>query len=253
MIGDLTSNHSGDRHEWFLSALGNPAAPAEEFYYFTDEANTEYVSWLGYATLPKFNWASEKLRDRFIDGPDSVVAKWLKPPFNADGWRIDVANMTGRLGDVDLNAEVRQLLRKTMIDINPETVLLGESTNDASSDLQGDGWHGAMTYPSFTRPLWGWLSEPTSQPYIECRGRRGDRALVLRAADRRNPALHRGGVRRRRHALHVRHPVAGATGQHAAARHARHRTLRDPCRAGNDPAGGRPVDDAPRPAGRVRR
>jgi len=170
VIGDLTSNHSGDRHEWFLSALGNPAAPAEEFYYFTDEANTEYVSWLGYATLPKFNWASEKLRDRFIDGPDSVVAKWLKPPFNADGWRIDVANMTGRLGDVDLNAEVRQLLRKTMIDINPETVLLGESTNDASSDLQGDGWHGAMTYPSFTRPLWGWLSEPTHQRYVNAEG-----------------------------------------------------------------------------------
>ncbi len=170
VIGDLTSNHSGDRHEWFLSALGNPAAPAEEFYYFTDEANTEYVSWLGYPTLPKFNWASEKLRDRFIDGPDSVVAKWLKPPFSADGWRIDVANMTGRLGEIDLNAEVRQLLRKTMIDINPETVLLGESTNDASSDLQGDGWHGAMTYPSFTRPLWGWLSEPTHELYVDAEG-----------------------------------------------------------------------------------
>ena len=166
VIGDLTSNHSGDRHEWFLSALGNPAAPAEEFYYFTDEANTEYVSWLGYPTLPKFNWASQKLRERFIDGPDSVVAKWLKPPFNADGWRIDVANMTGRLGEVDLNAEVRQLLRKTMIDINPETVLLGESTNDATSDLQGDGWHGAMTYPSFTRPLWAWLSEPVPTQYL---------------------------------------------------------------------------------------
>lgn len=172
VIGDLTSNHSGDRHEWFLSALGNPAAPAEEFYYFTDEANTQYVSWLGYPTLPKFNWASDKLRDRFIDGPDSVVAKWLRPPFNADGWRIDVANMTGRLGDVDLNAEVRQLLRKTMIDINPETILLGESTNDATSDLQGDGWHGAMTYPSFTRPVWGWLSEPTRQPYLDAEGRR---------------------------------------------------------------------------------
>ncbi|WP_314505417.1 glycoside hydrolase family 13 protein [uncultured Microbacterium sp.] len=171
VIGDLTSNHSGDRHEWFLSALGTPAAPAEEFYYFTDEGNTQYVSWLGYPTLPKFNWASEKLRERFIDGPDSVVAKWLKPPFNADGWRIDVANMTGRLGEVDLNAEVRQLLRRTMIDINPETVLLGESTNDATSDLQGDGWHGAMTYPSFTRPVWGWLSEPTRQRYIDAEGR----------------------------------------------------------------------------------
>jgi alpha-glucosidase len=166
VIGDLTSNHSGDRHEWFQAALGNPGAPEEEFYYFTDEGNTEYVSWLGHPTLPKFDWASSELRRRFIDGPDSVVAKWLKPPFDADGWRIDVANMTGRLGEVDLNAEVRQLLRRTMIDINPDTILLGESTNDAASDLQGDGWHGAMTYPSFTRPLWGWLSEPTGAPYL---------------------------------------------------------------------------------------
>lgn len=170
VIGDLTSNHSGDRHEWFQAALGNPGAPEEEFYYFTDDANTEYVSWLGTPTLPKFNWASDELRRRFIDGPDSVVAKWLKPPYNADGWRIDVANMTGRLGEVDLNAEVRQLLRRTMRDINPDTILLGESTNDAASDLQGDGWHGAMTYPSFTRPLWGWLSEPTGTPHLTAEG-----------------------------------------------------------------------------------
>lgn len=166
VIGDLTSNHSGDRHEWFQAALGQPGAATEEFYYFTDDANAQYVSWLGYPSLPKFNWASEALRAAFIDGEDSVVARWLKPPFGADGWRIDVANMTGRLGDVDLNAEVRQLLRATMISIDPDTILLGESTNDAASDLQGDGWHGAMTYPGFTRPVWGWLSEPTGAPYL---------------------------------------------------------------------------------------
>lgn len=170
VIGDLTSNHSGDRHEWFQAAYGHPGAPEEEFYYFTDDANTEYVSWLGHASLPKFNWASHELRRRFIEGPDSVVAKWLKPPFSTDGWRIDVANMTGRWGEVDLNAEVRQLLRRTMIEINPDTILLGESTNDAASDLQGDGWHGAMTYPSFTRPLWGWLSDPQGTPYLTAEG-----------------------------------------------------------------------------------
>jgi glycosidase len=38
----------------------------------------------------------------------------LKPPYNLDGWRIDVANMTGRYLDQDLNAEVRQIIRKTM-------------------------------------------------------------------------------------------------------------------------------------------
>ncbi|GAA2009867.1 glycoside hydrolase family 13 protein [Microbacterium ulmi] len=166
VIGDLTSNHSGDTHEWFLAAYGHPGAPEEEFYYFTDDGNTEYESWLGYESLPKFNWASHELRRRFIEGAGSVVAKWLEPPYSTDGWRIDVANMTGRLGAVDLNADVRRLLRRTMLEINPDTILLGESTNDAVSDLQGDGWHGAMTYPSFTRPVWGWLSEPEGTPYL---------------------------------------------------------------------------------------
>ncbi|WP_144792582.1 glycoside hydrolase family 13 protein [Microbacterium paludicola] len=170
VIGDLTSNHSGDRHEWFRSARGNPGAQTESYYYFTDDANTAYESWLGTPTLPKFDWSSEALRERFISGEDSIVAKWLKPPYNADGWRIDVANMTGRLGDVDLNAEVRGLLRETMLRINPDAVLLGESTNDAISDLQGDGWHGAMTYPSFTRPVWGWLSGDDVEPWTTAEG-----------------------------------------------------------------------------------
>ena len=39
--------------------------------------------------------------------PTRSSARWLKPPFSLDGWRIDVANMTGRLGDEDLNDEVR--------------------------------------------------------------------------------------------------------------------------------------------------
>lgn len=170
IIGDLTSNHSGDTHEWFLAAHGHPGAPEEEFYYFTDAENESYISWLGYESLPKFDWSSIELRHRFIAAEDSVVAKWLKPPYSTDGWRIDVANMTGRLGAIDLNPEVRQLLRQTMFDLDPQAILLGESTNDAASDLQGDGWHGAMTYPSFTRPLWGWLSEAKGVPYVDADG-----------------------------------------------------------------------------------
>lgn len=170
VIGDLTSNHSGDRHEWFRAAYGHPGAPEQEYYYFTDAENTAYESWLGHSSLPKFDWSSPELRERFVTGEDSIVAKWLKPPFGIDGWRIDVANMTGRLGAVDLNAEVRGLFAETVRRVNPDAILLGESTNDAASDLQGDGWHGAMTYPSFTRPLWGWLSAPSGIPYAEWDG-----------------------------------------------------------------------------------
>jgi alpha-glucosidase len=163
VIGDLTTNHCGDAHEWFQAAHGHPDAPESEFFYWLNDEHTEYVSWLGVPSLPKFNWNSAELRRRFIDGPDSVVARWLKPPYALDGWRIDVANMTGRYRDQDLNPQVRRTIRRTMVEINPDTILLGESTNDAASDFQGDAWHGAMTYANFTRPLWGWLSEPGSE------------------------------------------------------------------------------------------
>lgn len=165
VIGDLTSNHSGDAHEWFRAAHRSPEAPESDFYYFLDDANETYASWLGHASLPKFDWSSRELRRRFIEGPDSVVARYLQEPFGLDGWRIDVANMTGRLGAADHNAEVRRTIRQTMVDVDPDTLLLGESTNDATDDFQGDAWHGAMTYAAFTRPVWGWLSVPGSAAF----------------------------------------------------------------------------------------
>ncbi|WP_238385291.1 glycoside hydrolase family 13 protein [Nesterenkonia muleiensis] len=171
VIGDLTTNHSGDQHIWFQRALKDPTSPERRFYYFADgHSGSDYESWLGTETLPKFDWTSPELRRAFIEGPDSVVAKWLKPPYNLDGWRIDVANMTGRLREVDLNAEVRQILRRTMEQVKPDSILLAESTNDATGDLTGDSWHGAMTYPSFTRPLWSWLAEPDGAPYPTAEG-----------------------------------------------------------------------------------
>ncbi|THG32068.1 glycoside hydrolase family 13 protein [Naasia lichenicola] len=162
VMGDLTTNHSGDAHEWFTRSHLQPGTPESEFYYWLDPEQRTYVSWLGHSSLPKFNWNSSELRDRFIEGPDSVVGKWLRPPFSLDGWRIDVANMTGRYFDEDHNVDVRRTIRTTMREIEPETLLLGEYTADASPDFQGDAWHGAMTYPGFTRPVLEWLSVPGS-------------------------------------------------------------------------------------------
>lgn len=174
VIGDLTTNHSGVAHEWFRNAYGRPDAAEADFYYFHDAAHTSYETWLDAATLPKFDWNSAELRRRFIEGPDSVVARWLAQPYGIDGWRIDVANMTGRLGAEDLNAVVRQTVRRTMIEVSPDTLLLAESTNDAASDLQGDAWHGGMTYPAFTRGVWSWLAEPRRIPHRGFDGRVSD-------------------------------------------------------------------------------
>ena len=157
VLGDLTANHSGAEHEWFKAALNNPTA-AESDFYFLSEGNTQYESWWGVKSLPKLNWNSKELRRRFIEGTDSVVAKWLKAPYKLDGWRIDVANMTGRIEEQDLYKEVAQTIKKTMQEQNPETLLIGEYTKDAAPHVQGDGYHGAMTYSNFTKPLWLWFA-----------------------------------------------------------------------------------------------
>ncbi|GAA3699975.1 maltodextrin glucosidase [Zhihengliuella alba] len=158
VLGDLTTNHSGAAHEWFQTALADPRSQEAGFYYFSDDHST-YEAWLGVDSLPKFNWRSEALRRRFVLDDDSMVARWLQPPYDLDGWRIDVGNMTGRLGREDLNHEVAGLIRDRIAEVKPDALLLAESTSDAAPDFQGDTWQGAMTYTNFTRPLWHWLAD----------------------------------------------------------------------------------------------
>lgn len=164
VIGDLTTNHTGDAHEWFRRAYGDPSAAESDFYYWTDAAHTDYLAWYGVPSLPKLDWNSRELRRRFIEGPQSIVAKWLLPPYGLDGWRIDVANMTGRQGEDDLNALVQRTVRRTMDEVAPGSVLFAESTNDSSRDFDGSGWHAPMSYSAFTRPLWHWLRRPETAP-----------------------------------------------------------------------------------------
>ncbi|MBB6627215.1 glycoside hydrolase family 13 protein [Nocardioides sp. KIGAM211] len=154
LVGDLTTNHTGDRHDWFRTAAADPASVERAFYRF--EPDGSYASWLGIASLPKLDHASAELARRLYDGPDSVVARWLRR--GLDGWRVDVANMTGRLGAEDRAHAVAATTRRTMAAESPDAWLLAEHGHDATGDLRGAGWHGTMDYAGFTRPLWCWLN-----------------------------------------------------------------------------------------------
>ncbi|MBO1750676.1 glycoside hydrolase family 13 protein [Actinotalea sp. BY-33] len=161
IMGDLTTNHTGDAHEWFRRAQQDPSSPEARFY-LAQEAPPGYVSWLGHASLPKLDHRDPELARRLVDGPGSVIARWLAPPFALDGWRIDVANMTGRHRDVDVTHQVARTIRATMQAANPEALLVSEHFHDASADLLGDGWHANMNYDGFSRPVWSWLADPRS-------------------------------------------------------------------------------------------
>lgn len=161
LVGDLTTNHTGAGHAWFERARADRSSEEAGFYYWTDE-EPGHVGWLGHASLPKLDYGAPGLARRLVDGPDSVVARWLRPPFSLDGWRIDVANMTGRYGADDYTHEVARLARATMRAENPDAVLVSEHFHDAGGDMGVGGWHANMNYSAFSRPLWTWLGDPAS-------------------------------------------------------------------------------------------
>lgn len=163
LMGDLTTNHCGDTHEWFQAAIADPNSPEATFFFFKDHPYS-YDAWWGMKEMPIFDHRSAELRRRLYDGPDSVVAQWLGP-HALDAWRIDVANMTGIHGAINLSHEVAVTIRRTMAQITPESFLQAESNHDTSRDLLGDGYQGTMNYAAFTRPLWQWLLPPQKRPY----------------------------------------------------------------------------------------
>lgn len=160
VLADFTANHTGDGHEWFRAAQADPDSPEASFYYFTDHPDG-YVGWLNVATLPKLDYSGPLVWDRMVRGRESVVGRWLAPPYSIDGWRIDVAHMTARYRDFDANQEVARAIRATMADLVADGgYLLAEHSHDFRDDLPGDGWHGTMNYSGFTKPLWTWLTGP---------------------------------------------------------------------------------------------
>ena len=157
VLGDLTTNHVGGGHEWFVAARDHPGALEREFFFFDDRLETGYESWLGVPSLPKLDYRSSELRARVYEDESSVVRRWLEPPFALDGWRVDVANMTGRRNDVDLASEVARGVRAAAVSARPDALVVAEHAHDSRADLRAGGWHGTMNYPGFTRPVWTWL------------------------------------------------------------------------------------------------
>ncbi|SCG75510.1 alpha-glucosidase [Micromonospora echinaurantiaca] len=156
LLGDITSNHTGDAHEWFTAASSDVRAAERELYYF-DQVTGDYESWNGVKSLPKLNWGSAELRRRFATADDALLRRWLRPPYGLDGWRVDVANMTGRRGADAYTHEVAALLRRVVAQTRADGLLMAEHGHDHTGDLDRDGWHGTMNYVGFTDPVWSWL------------------------------------------------------------------------------------------------
>jgi alpha-glucosidase len=156
-ILDIVPNHCGYWHPWFQAAREDRAAPEAEFFTFTNHPDA-YVSWLKVWTLPKLNYHSAELRHRMFESANSLFRRWLLPPFAADGWRIDVANMLGRQGKTQINAQLSRMIRGAVKETRSDAYFMAENFFDASPQLQGDQYDGAMNYAGFLFPLVYWLT-----------------------------------------------------------------------------------------------
>ncbi|MCP4419231.1 MAG: maltodextrin glucosidase [Chloroflexi bacterium] len=153
---DIVPNHCGYWHPWFQTAQADANAPEADFFTFNTHPN-DYHSWLGVWTLPKLDYRSQELRRLIYQNHDAVFRRWLRPPFAADGWRVDVANMLGRQGGSQIGDEIATGIRRAVKETRPDAYLMGENFFDASPQLQGKQWDGVMNYSGLTLPLWYWL------------------------------------------------------------------------------------------------
>lgn len=168
LILDISINHTGTAHRWFNrdglyfdkseGAYNNPQS-RERGYYFFNRDNS-YCGWFGLETMPTLNYTSDSLREIVYRGEDSVLKKWLKPPYSIDGWRFDVADVFARNDAVQLSHELWPEIRKSIRQVNPQAYILAEDWGDCAPYLQGTEWDSPMNYYGCGRVIRQFLGEP---------------------------------------------------------------------------------------------
>ena len=168
LILDISINHTGADHRWFNrdgtffpageGAYHHPDSP-ERGYYFFGPGNA-YHAWFGNADLPTLNYTSQALRDVIYRAEDSVLKKWLKPPYSIDGWRFDVADTFARNDGVQLADELWPEIRRSIRDTSPQAYILAEDWGDCGPRLQGKEWDSAMNYFGCARPIRQFFGQP---------------------------------------------------------------------------------------------
>lgn len=164
---DISINHTSSAAKWFNKenefygseegAFQNKDSELRDFYFFDE--NNDYDTWCGYKTMPKLNYSSQKLRDVIFREERSVLKKWVKAPYNIDGWRFDVADCLARNQEVDVHREVLKEIRANLKAEKSDLYLLAEDWADCSEDLQGDSWDSTMNYFGCTRPVRNFIGD----------------------------------------------------------------------------------------------
>ena len=159
VILDGVFNHCGAFNKWLdaeniykrkdgksQGAYNNEKSPYRDYFIWNDDGS--YQCWWELKNHPKLNYeGSENLMEDITE----VTKKWIREPFCADGWRIDVGADLGQ--SEEFNHFFWKNFRNTVKKTNKEAVILAEHYGDASPWLKGDEWDTVMNYDAFMEPV----------------------------------------------------------------------------------------------------
>ena len=172
IILDGVFNHCGSFNKWMdreciyerqkgyaPGAYISRESPYHDYFrFFSDEEkdwpyNGKYDGWWGHDTLPKLNYEeSVKLENYILN----TGRKWVSPPYNVDGWRLDVAADLGRSNEY--NHQFWKKFREVVKNANPDAIILAEHYGDPREWLGGDEWDTVMNYDAFMEPITWFLT-----------------------------------------------------------------------------------------------
>lgn len=172
VILDGVFNHCGSFNKWMdreriyegeedyePGAYVSADSPYRSYFRFFKEGpenwpyNGNYDGWWGHDTLPKLNYEDSVKLENYIL---YIGRKWVSPPYNVDGWRLDVAADLGRSNEY--NHEFWQKFRRAVKDANPNALILAEHYGDPSDWIKGDEWDTVMNYDAFMEPVTWFLT-----------------------------------------------------------------------------------------------
>ncbi len=149
VILDGVFSHTGDDSRYFnrygryddTGAYQSSESPYCDWYIFKKHPD-QYQCWWDFDTLPEV----DELNPSYCEFIARVLEKWNS--FGVDGWRLDVAD--------ELPDGFMRFLRRTLKELNPDALLIGEVWEDAATKqglegrrgyVNGDELDGVMNYP----------------------------------------------------------------------------------------------------------
>ena len=170
VILDGVFNHCGSFNKWMdrervyenfegypKGAYVSADSPYRDYFHFYDPNqwpyNGSYDGWWGHDTLPKLNYeGSRELYDYVLH----IGQKWVSPPYNADGWRLDVAADLGH--SPEMNHRFWKDFRNAVRQANPNAIVLAEHYGSPKEWIENCEWDTVMNYDAFMEPVTWFLT-----------------------------------------------------------------------------------------------